>query len=88
MPRPHASLFLRLVGILLPLGLCACADALTSEDAPPSSRQLQRDYDKTLTKTEQKAVISDLQSATAKKQGEAGAGDGATTEADSAKNPD
>ena len=91
MSRPHAILFLRLLGVLLPLGLSACADMMASGDAPPSSRQLQRDYDKTLTKTEQKAVISDLQSATAKKQGEADAGDSATTGttgADSAKNPD
>ena len=40
------------------------------EDSPPSSKVLQRDYDKTLTKDERQAVITDLQSATAKKEGE------------------
>jgi uncharacterized membrane protein YgcG len=84
MPRPHARSFLALLGVPLLLGLCACADTMTSEDSPPTSRQLQRDYDKTLTKAEQEAVISDLQSATnKKKQGEATAKSGASTGAES-----
>jgi hypothetical protein len=58
---------LRLSGVLLLLGLSACAAV---EDSPLSSSQLQRQYDKTLTKTEQQAVISDLQGATTKKEGE------------------
>ena len=63
---------LRLSGALLLLGLSACASV---EDSPLTSSQLQRQYDKTLTKTEQKAVISDLQGATGatpKKEGESG----------------
>jgi hypothetical protein len=66
MPRAPSGLCLRLLAVLIPLGLSACADTLTSEEAT-SSATLQRDYDKTLTRTEQKAVITDLQSATAKK---------------------
>src|SRR5262245_57582086 len=60
---------LRLSSVLLLLGLSACAAV---EDSPLSSSQLQRQYDKTLTKTEQQAVISDLQSTTSKKENEAG----------------
>ena len=59
---------IRLSGVLLLLGLSACASGV--EDSPLSSTELQRQYDKTLTKTEQQAVISDLQGATAKKEGE------------------
>jgi hypothetical protein len=61
---------LRLSALLLVLGLSACAGGV--EDSPLSSSQLQRQYDKTLTKTEQQAVISDLQGATAKKEGGTG----------------
>ena len=53
---------LRLLTVLLPLGLAACADTLTSKETA-SSTTLQRDYDKTLTKAEQKAAISELQNA-------------------------
>jgi hypothetical protein len=65
MPR-LPTLSMRLVAVLLPLGLSACADALTSKDTA-SSATLQRDYDKTLTKDEQKAAISDMQAATTKR---------------------
>ena len=65
MPRMLPGLALRLLAVLLPLGLGACADTLTSKETT-SSTTLQRDYDKTLTKSEKKAVIDDLQSATAK----------------------
>jgi hypothetical protein len=68
MPHAPSGLCLRLLAILIPLGLSACADTLTSQETT-SSATLQRQYDKTLTKSEQKAVISDLQSATDKKQG-------------------
>ena len=64
---------LRLSAVLLLLGLSACAGAV--EDSPLSSTELQRQYDKTLTKTEQKAVISDLQGATVKKEGEGDTGE-------------
>jgi len=67
MPRMLPGLALRLLAVLLPLGLGACADTLTSKETT-SSTTLQRDYDKTLTKSEKKAVIDDLQSATAKQQ--------------------
>jgi uncharacterized membrane protein YgcG len=78
---------LRLLAVLLPLGLCACADTLTANDPVPSSSQLRRDYDKTLTKEEKKAVISDLQSETAKNQGEADSDETASTGAKPAQNP-
>jgi hypothetical protein len=74
---------LRHLGLVLCLGLFACADTM---DSPPSSRVLQRDYDKTLTKDERQAVISDLQSATAKKEGESDAKGAAGTEAESGQN--
>jgi hypothetical protein len=64
---------LRLSAVLLVLGLSACAGGM--EDSPLSSTELQRQYDKTLTKTEQQAVISDLQGATAKKEGEGDTGE-------------
>jgi uncharacterized membrane protein YgcG len=67
MPRAPAAAFARLAAILLPLVLAACAETLTSDEAT-SSATLQRDYDKTLTKKERDAAISDLQSASAKKQ--------------------
>ncbi|MEX1061231.1 MAG: hypothetical protein WED13_09445 [Methyloceanibacter sp.] len=70
MPRILSGLSLRLLAILLPLALGACADTLTSKETT-SATTLQRDYDKTLTKSEQKAVISDLQNATAKPGAEA-----------------
>lgn len=69
---------LRLSAVLLLLGLSDCA---SFEDSPLSSSQLQRQYDKTLTKTEQQAVISDLQGATAKKEGKGGEKDGAENDA-------
>lgn len=59
----------RLAAIFLPLALTACAETLTSDEAT-SSATLQREYDKTLTKSERDAAISDLQSASAKKQDE------------------
>jgi uncharacterized membrane protein YgcG len=64
---------LRLLAVLLPLGLGACADTLTSGQPLASSTELLRDYDKTLTKTEQKAVISELQSDQAKAAKQEGA---------------
>jgi uncharacterized membrane protein YgcG len=70
---------LRLLALALPLGLSACANALTYQASPPASRQLAHDYDNTLTKSQQQAAISDLQSATAKKQGDAPTGNAATT---------
>lgn len=64
---PLSGLCLRLLALLLPLALGACADALSSKETA-SSATLQRQYDKTLTKTEREAVISDLQGATAKQE--------------------
>ena len=60
---------LRLLAVLLPLGVSACADTLTSEETKSSS-SLRREYDKTLTKSEKDAVISDLQAAKDKQQNE------------------
>ena len=79
MPHKLPRLSLRLLAVLLPLTLGACADTLTSKESA-SSATLQRDYDKTLTKAEQKAVIDDMQSAT-KKTDPAAAGQTASTEA-------
>jgi hypothetical protein len=55
----------RLLAVLIPLGLSACADTLSSDETA-SNATLQRDYERTLTKAEQKAAISELQRATAK----------------------
>jgi hypothetical protein len=78
---PHLLLrsSLRLVAVLLPLALGACADTLTSKETT-SSATLRREYDKTLTKAEQKAVIDDMNAA-AKKSDPAAAGQTASTEA-------
>ena len=56
---------LRLLAVMLPLTLGACADTLTARDSA-SSATLRRDYDKTLTKAEQKAVIDDMTMAISK----------------------
>jgi len=87
MPRMLPGLALRLLAVLLPLGLGACADTLTSKETT-SSTTLQRDYDKTLTKAEQKAVIDDMQSATAKKEGAEASDPTASTGAQSAEKQD
>lgn len=58
---------LRLVALVVPLGLGACADTITADQAA-SSATLQRSYDKTLSRSEQKAVISDLQKAAGEKE--------------------
>ena len=70
---------LRLLALILPLTLGACADTLTARDSA-SSATLRRDYDKTLTKAEQKAVIDDMNAAAKKNDPEAG-GQTASTEA-------
>ena len=80
MPRWVPGSLLRLLTVLLPLGLAACADTLTSKETASSST-LQRDYDKTLTKAEQKAAIDDMQSVAAKKTDPAAADETASTEA-------
>ena len=80
---PPAS-SLRLFAILLTLSIGACADTLTSEDTA-SSTTLQRDYDKSLTKSEQEAVISDLQNAKSKQQGGAASDPAASSGAQSAE---
>ena len=67
MSRAPSRLWLCLIALLLPLGLGACADTVSSGETT-SSATLQRQYDNTLTQTERKAVISDLQSATAKQK--------------------
>ena len=76
-PCPHGRPSLRLLALVLPLGLSACANALTYQASPPPSRQLAHDYDNTLTKSQQQAAISDLQSAT-KKPAAPATGDAAT----------
>jgi hypothetical protein len=77
---PHLLLrsSLHLLAAMLPLTLGACAETLTSKEST-SSATLRRDYDKTLTKDEQKAVIDDM-SAAAKKNDPA-TGQTASTEA-------
>jgi hypothetical protein len=83
MPPLLPRLSLRLLAALLPLALGACADTLTSKETA-SSATLRRDYDKTLTKAEQKAVIDDM-SAAAKKKEPAPTGQTASTEAKTAE---
>lgn len=56
---------LRLLAVAIPLWLSACADTMRSEETT-SNATLQRQYERTLSKSEQEAVISDMQSATAK----------------------
>jgi hypothetical protein len=51
---------LRILAALVPLALGACADTLTNGKPIASNAELQREYDKTMTKTEQAAAISDL----------------------------
>ena len=80
MPHLPPRRSLRLLAVLLPLTLGACADALTSKEGA-SSATLQRDYDKTLTKAERKAAIDDMQSVAAKKTAPAADADAASTEA-------
>ena len=80
MPRWVPGSLLRLLTVLLPLSLAACADTLTSKETA-SSTTLQRDYDKTLTKAEQKAAIDDMQSVSKKKTDPAAADETASTEA-------
>jgi hypothetical protein len=60
MLRMRLRFALRLLAVLLPLGLGACADTMTAGQPLASSAELLRDYDKTLTKTEQKAAITEL----------------------------
>src|SRR5262249_49592675 len=60
MLRMLPRLALRLLAALVPLALAGCVDALTSGQPVATNAQLQRDYDKTMTKTEQAAAISDL----------------------------
>ena len=79
MPHLPPRRSLRLLAVLLPLTLGACADTLTSKETA-SSATLRRDYDKTLTKAEQKAVIDDMNAA-AKKNDPAATGQTASTEA-------
>lgn len=59
----------QLLALLLPLGLAACADTINSNEVTPSATLLKQ-YDKTLTKTEQKQAISELEAAQAKARGE------------------
>jgi hypothetical protein len=61
-----------MLAVLLPLGLGACADTMTSGEPVASSTTLLRDYDKTLTKSEQKQAISDLELEQRRQQQQAG----------------
>ena len=87
MLRTLPSYASRLLALLIPLGLVACADTITSSEVTPSS-QLLKEYDKTLTKSEQKAAISDLEAAQAKARGEAGTESTGATGAKSAQTQD
>lgn len=60
MLRMRLRFALRLLAVLPPLGLGACADTMTARQPLASSTELLRDYDKTLTKSEQKAAIDEL----------------------------
>jgi hypothetical protein len=78
MPHLLPRLSLRLLAIVLPLALGACADTLTSKETA-SSATLQRDYDKTLTKAEKKAAIHDMQNAAVKDDDPSAEGQTAST---------
>jgi hypothetical protein len=75
---------LRALALLIPLGVGACADTIATNEVTPS-KELLKDYDKTLTRTEQKAVISDLEEAQAKARGESSPDATSSTGAKSAK---
>ena len=60
MLRMLSRFALRILTALVPLVLGACADTLTNGKPIASNAELQREYDKTMTKTEQAAAISDL----------------------------
>jgi hypothetical protein len=60
MLRMLSRFALRILTALVPLALGACADTLTNGKPLVSNAELQREYDKTMTKTEQAAAISDL----------------------------
>ena len=76
-----------LLALLIPLGLAACADTISSSEVTPSS-ELLKEYDKTLTKSEQKAAISDLEAAQAKARGEASPESTGATDAKPAQTQD
>jgi hypothetical protein len=60
MLRTRLRLAVRPLALLLPLGLGACANTMTTGQPLASSTELLRDYDKTMTKSEQKAAINEL----------------------------
>jgi hypothetical protein len=60
MPHRFLKGALRVGAVLGLLALPACTDTISSS-APPSSGELLRDYDRTLTNDEQKAVIGEMQ---------------------------
>jgi hypothetical protein len=61
MLRMLLRLALRILAVLTPLALAACADTVNSGQPLASNSELQRQYDKTMTKTEQADAISDLE---------------------------
>src|SRR4029079_3958991 len=87
MLRALPSYASRLLALLIPLGLAACADTISSSEVTPSS-ELLKEYDKTLTKSEQKAAISDLEAAQAKARGETSPESTGATGAKSAQTQD
>jgi hypothetical protein len=61
MLRMLTRLAFRILAVLTPLALAACADTVNSGQPLASNSELQRQYDKTMTKAEQKNAISDLE---------------------------
>jgi hypothetical protein len=61
MLRMPPRLTIPILAVLVPLGLAACADTLNSGKPLASNSELQRQYDKTLTKSERETAISDLE---------------------------
>lgn len=68
MPHSFLKTALRVGAAFAVLALSACTDTI-SGTAPPSSSELLRDYDRTLSKDEQKAVIGEMQAAAKQKNG-------------------
>jgi len=67
--------------VLIVLPLAGCAESVATGESNERFTELMKPYDKTLTKAQQKATISELQNAQVK-SGDAGAAEGEATTAE------
>jgi len=72
--------------VLSILPLAGCAESVATGESSQRFTELMKPYDKTLTKAEQKAAISELQNAQVKHDGDGAAEGAAATEAASGTN--